>query len=474
MTPLLGFSPDVEPTTPGAIMECQNLIPDPRGMRAAPSPADAGVSALAAACRGAAVTRNLTGNSRLFAGAASNLYELGGTSWSSVGSGYTLGTDDVWRFASFGNDALAVCPSVALQRSTGAGFSAISGAPSARAIVVAQGFVMLLNHGTTADGWKCSGYLDVTQWTPSIASQSNEGRLIEGQGAITAGLRMGDTIIAYKERGIFVGIYVAGEVVWQWTMPVGDVGCVGPEAVSDTPMGHVFVGSDNVYLFDGHKAQPVGNEIRQWWIDNSSAQFRYRTKLMWDRDNALVWMFYPSTSSSGNCDRCLTFHVPSGRWGVSDMTAQAVMNYTSPGITYDSGAALGYTYDTGPAFSYDSPFWITSKSNPAIFGTDNKAKSLTGIPGASYFVTSDQGDETVSSYLSRVNVRWSQQPATATCQGFTKTSSGAVPVMGSASSFDGSKFPMRQTARFHRVRVDMTGNAGLSAYELVAQPAGVR
>ncbi len=474
MIELIGFSPDVEPTTPGAIMDCQNLIPDPRGMRAAPSPADAGLDALASACRGAAVTKNLTGNSRLFAGTASALSELSGTAWNSVGTGYTLGSDDVWRFASFGNDALAVAPSVALLRSTGGSFSAVSGAPAAKIVVIAQGFVMLLNHGTTPDGWKCSGYLDVTTWTPSISTQSNEGRLTEGQGSITAGLRMGDTVIAYKERGIFVGVYVGGDVVWQWTMPVGDVGCVGVEAVADTPRGHVFVGSDNVYLFDGHRAQPIGDQIRQWWIDNSSAQFRYRTKLMWDRDNAIVWMFYPSTASTGDCDRCMAFHVPSGRWGVADVTAQAVLNYTSPGLTYDSGASLGYTYDTGPAFSYDSPFWLASKSNPAFFGTDNKIKSLTGIPGDSWFVTGDLGDESQWSYLSAVRVRWSRQPTSATCAGYTKDSSGADSVPASSGAFDGSKFPMRQTGRFHRVRVNMSGDGRLSGVDLSLQPAGVR
>lgn len=473
MTPLLGFSPDVEPTTPGAIMECQNLIPDPKGMRSAPSAADAGLSALAAACRGAAVTRNLSGNSRLFAGTAADLYELGGTTWSDVGGTYTLGSDDVWRFVSFGNDALAICSSVVLQRSTGAGFSDVSGAPTAKVIAVAQGFVMLLNHGTTADGWKCSAYLDVTDWTPSVSTQSNEGRLIEGQGAITAGLRMGDTVVAYKERGIFVGIYVGGDVVWQWTMPVGDVGCVGVEAVADTPRGHVFVGSDNVYLFDGHRAQAVGDQIRQWWIDNSSSQFRYRTKLMWDRDNALVWMFYPGVNSS-ECDKTLVFHVPSGRWGVSDLTVEAVLNYTSQGITYDTAAGLGYTYDTGPAFSYDSPFWLASKSNPATFGTDHKIKSLTGIPGESSFTTGDYGDETQSTFLGRVNVRWSRIPDLATCQGYTKETSGDSPTAGSLAVFDGSKFAMRQTGRFHRLMFTMNGDARFAAIDPKLQPAGVR
>ena len=473
MIELLGFSPDVEPTTPGAIMECQNLVPFQAGMKSAPSAADAGLSALASACRGAAVTRNLSGNSRLFSGTASEIYELSGTSWSSVSSGHTLGSDDVWRYVSFGDDSLAVCSSVTLRRSTGAGFSAVAGAPAAKVIAAAKGFVMLLNHGTTADGWKCSGLYDVTTWTPSISTQSNEGRLIEGQGAITAGLRMGDSIIAYKERGIFVGIYVGGDVVWQWSMPVGDVGCVGVEAVADTPSGHVFVGSDNVYLFDGHIARPVGDQIRQWWIDNSSSQFRYRTKLMWDRDNALVWMFYPSVNAS-ECDRTLVFHVPSGRWGVADMTVEAVLNYTSQGITYDTGASLGYTYDSGPSFSYDSPFWIASKSNPAIFSTDHKIKSLTGIAGEWSFLTGDYGDEVQSSYLGRVDVRWSKQPNLAYCQGYTKTSSGADPQTGSLSVFDGAKFPMRQTARFHRVSIEGSGDAKLSAISLDLQAAGVR
>ena len=473
MTPLLGFSPDVEPTTPGALMACSALIPDAKGMRSAPSAADAGLSALAAACRGAAVTRNLSGNSRLFAGTASDVYELSGTSWSSVSSGHTLGSDDVWRYVSFGNDALAVCSSVGLIRSTGSSFSAVSGAPAAKVIAVAQGFVMLLNHGSTPDGWKCSGYLDVTTWTPSVATQSNEGRLIEGQGAITAGLRMGDTVVAYKERGIFVGIYVGGDVVWQWTMPVGDVGCVGVEAVADTPRGHVFVGSDNVYLFDGHRATPVGDQIRQWWIDNSSSQFRYRTKLMWDRDNALVWMFYPGLNSS-ECDRTLVFHVPSGRWGVSDLTVEAVLNYTSQGITYDTGASLGYTYDSGPSFSYDSPFWLASKSNPAIFAADHKIKSLTGIPSGGSFTTGDYGDETQSTFLGRVNVRWSLVPEFATCQGYIKETSGGTSSEGSLYVFDGSKFPMRQTGRFHSMTVTMSGDGRLSAIDPILQPAGVR
>ena len=36
MTPLMGFAPDVESTTPGVLVDCAQLIPFESGMEAAP------------------------------------------------------------------------------------------------------------------------------------------------------------------------------------------------------------------------------------------------------------------------------------------------------------------------------------------------------------------------------------------------------------------------------------------------------
>lgn len=471
MIPLLGFSPDVEPTTPGAVTDCGNLIPYESGMRAAPTPANVGVAALPAACRGSAVTRSLVGTSRLFAGTAGSLYEASGATWASVGSGYTLGTDDVWRFAAFGNDSLAVCPSVGLQRSTGGAFSTVSGAPKAKAIVAARGFVMLLgtddaSYGSSPDRWWCSAAENATDWTPNVATQCTTGRLVEGSGAITAALRQGDTVVAYKERCIFVGQYVGGAAAWQWTPPIGDVGCVGVEAVADTPVGHVFVGSDNFYLFDGTRAVSIGDAVKQWWLDNSSAQFRYRTKLLWDRENNCVMVFYPSKSSAGQCDQVLVYHVGAKRWGRMTVSVEAVINYTSQGITYDGGSPLITTYDASPTgISYDSPYWLASKSSPGYYGTDHTIRTFTGIPGQSYFVTGDFGDESAYSYCRALRVRFEKVPQLGWCMGMTKDTSGGSIKTGSNAYFDGSKFPMRQQNRFHSFRVQMTGEALVTAVQ---------
>lgn len=480
MIELLGFTPDLEPTTPGAVMECGNFVPFSAGMKAAPSPADAGLDALADVSQGAAVTRNLAGTSRLFAGTSTDIYELTGTAWGSVSTGHSLPVDSVWRFAAFGDAALAVCPTVGLLRSTGAAFSTVSGAPKAKTIIAAKGFIMALatnetTYGDSPDRWWCSASFDETDWTPDVATQCATGRLVEGSGGLTAGLRMGDGIVAYKERAIFVGQYIGGGAVWQWSPPIGDVGCVGVEAVADTPAGHIFVGSDNIYLFDGTRPVAIGDQIRQWWIDNSSAEFRFRSKLLWDRDNGLVWFFFPSSgSSTGDCDSTLVFHVQTKRWGVANIAVQTVLNYTSSGITYDTGSPLIPTYDTGAAFSYDSPFWLASKSNPAVFGTDNTVYSLTGIPGDSYFVTGDYGGEGAYSTCSALRARFSRLPTSSTCQGYTKEMSGGTASNGSQAAFDGAKYPMRQCGRFHRFRVDMVGDGRVTGIEPALSEAGRR
>lgn len=476
MIELLGFAPDADPTVPGVITDCDGIVPYESGMRAASTPLDVGYAALAAECRGSGVTRDLNGNSRLFAGTTSNLYEGASSTWSSVGSGYSLGTDDRWKFAAFGSTALAVNPSVTLQRSTSGAFSAVGGAPKAKAIVSAKGFVMLLCTDAGADVWHCSEYLNETGWTPSISTQCATGRLVEGSGPITAGLRLGDNVVAYKERVIFVGQYVGGDAVWQWSPPIGDVGCIGPDAVVDTPIGHVFAGSDNIYVFDGTRPVPIATDVvRQWWLNNSSPKYRYRTKLLWDRDNNLVFIFFPTLSSS-TCDQAIVYHVLAKKWGKVTISVEAVLNYTSGGFTYDAGTPLVTTYDatTNPSASYDSPFWLDSKSSPGAFKTDHKIYTLTGDATASWFTTGDYGDESSDFDCNQFRIRYAQKPSASTCVGLTRESSGAALAEGSSGSFDGSKFPLRQCARFHRFTVTMLGNAKVTGIDPKLQQAGSR
>jgi hypothetical protein len=480
MIPLIGFSPDAEPTTPGCMPGVVNLIPYEAGMKAAPSAASVSLGALAAECHGSAVIRQLSGGSRFFAGTPAALFEASGSAWSSVGSGYSLGTDDRWSFAGFGDAVLAASPSTVIQRSTSGAFSAISSAPKAKIIVTAKGFVLAFStneatYGDSPDRWWCSALYNETDWTPALATQCTTGRLTDGSGGFTAAVRFGDQVVAYKNRSMHLGHYAGTPSVWDWAVVSFDVGCVGPEAAADTSIGHIFVGSDNIYHFDGTRPVSIATgSVRQWWLDNSSAEYRYRTKLLWDRDNSLVWMFFPSAASSGACDDCIVFHVATKQWGRVNLAVEAVVNYISPSITFDGGSPIITTFDTGPDIAFDSPFWLTQKSNPAIFGADHIIKSLTGVPGDWSFETGDFGDETEWSYCSDLRVRFAQKPATIACTSKTKPTSGDDLTTVATVNHDGSKFPIRQTSRFHRFVVAGSGSAKFSGIQPTMQSAGSR
>ena len=124
MTPLSGFTPDVDPATPGVVVEATNVIPHPAGMKGAPAPVSvAGVPALAAECRNAAVATLLAGTRRVFAGTAERMYELSGGAWADVSraGNYSLGSDDRWSYVQFGDATLCSNKSTTIQRSNGSG-----------------------------------------------------------------------------------------------------------------------------------------------------------------------------------------------------------------------------------------------------------------------------------------------------------------------------------------------------------------
>ena len=475
MIPLVGFAPDMEPTTPGVLTDCTNLIPFEAGMRGAPTAVSVGADALAAECRGIASVAKLDGTRRVVAGTAAAIYDLSGTSWTSRASSFTLGSDDRWVFAQFGDSTLAATPSAAIYRSTGTTFSAVSGAPSAKLLEVAQGFAVALNTSSYSDEWYCSAYLDETNWTLSVANQCVKGRLAGGTGPINASKRFGDDIVAFKSDSIHVGRYVGAPEVWRWHQVGADIGCVGQDAVVDTSIGLVFVGRDNVYAFDGTSPRPLATGvIRDWLMADMAGLYQGRTKLLWDRAFNRVWIFYAQAGGNGSVNRCAVYHVLTQKWGLAHQTIEAVVNYTSPAFTYDGGSSSISTYDGGPAVSFDSLYWISGATTPAVVNSSHVVATLSGITTSSSFTTGDYGDDQGYRLCRNLRVRFGQAPTSSTVTGYTKDSSGITAASVSTSTLADGRHNLRQTARWHRFKVDTTGDVEISGIRPEFQEQGQR
>jgi hypothetical protein len=482
MIPFLGFSPDMDPTTPGVITDCSHLIPSEKGMVSAPSPVDAGTDVLVDDCRGAAVLQNTSGTRRTIAGTQSKLYELNSTTWDDVSTGtYTGSSENRWSFAQFGNAAIASNDIVALQASTAGTFATIAGAPIARMIVAAPNFVLAFDtneatYGDQPDRWWCSAFQDHTSWTATVTTQATTGRLIGSGGAITAAAKFGQQVVAYKATDIFLGSYVGPPIVWQWDQVPGDVGCVGPEAVCDIGGAHVFVGEDNIWLFDGTRPVPIAQGyVRQWFFNDSSPTYRYRTIVSYDKQNGRVWFFYCNTSNTtGTPDSAIVWHRFSKRWGRSNRTVEAVFQYVTPGLTWDTLSALGLSWDALPDVPWDSQSWQAAGRALAFFDSTHDLNTLTGVGSDSSLTTGDYGDDYGALSIRGTRLRFLTEPTSATVVGYTKDGAGATLTVAGSGTMADSKFDMRQTGRFHRFAFSLVGNMETTGFVMDAVKAGRR
>jgi hypothetical protein len=163
---LTGFSPDLDPSTPGIIVDCDAIAPSIKGFVAANSLASTGQAALAGTPTGAYATTLLDGTKRMFASTNTNIYEAAGGAWTdrSRAGLYTGGQRQ--RFCVFGNNVISTNRSEGIgQAAPGAAFTDIAGAPKASIVVSVNGFVVAFDtndatYGDRPDGWWSSGIRD--------------------------------------------------------------------------------------------------------------------------------------------------------------------------------------------------------------------------------------------------------------------------------------------------------------------------
>jgi hypothetical protein len=483
VTPLIGFAPDLDPMTPGVLTDCTMAIPFEAGMKGAPAAVSVGVTALAATCQGSAVVSDLSGSRRFLAGTATKLYEWDGSTWNdrSRAGSYSAGTEDRWALIPFGNSTIAATPTAKIQRSLGSGlaFADIASAPQAKFLEQTLGFVIAFattdaTYGVSPDRWWCCALNNETDWTPSISTQCTTGRLVGGSGPLLATRRFGDDVVVYKLRSVFVGRYAGAPSVWDWRQVSNDVGCVGQEAVVDTLIGHIFVGNDNVYVYDGTTPRPLDGAaaVRTWLFNKMNPLYQYKTALTWDRANYTVSIYFCSTAST-TLDSCVVYHVLTRQWGRADRAIEAAVSYVSPALTYAGNATIT-TYNAGPLIPYDSPFWISGAPVAAVFNTSHVVQTLTGACASSSMTTGDIGDESGTTLCDKLWLRYALAPTTSTATGYTKQQEGVMLTTGSSSVIDDGRYELLQCGRFHRFKFDNTGNWKASAYRASLVEAGSR
>jgi hypothetical protein len=293
----LTYAPDVNSAwiaNPGALEAISNLAPLARGSYGSVGSLYGGMDVNGTGYKYARIFRKLDGTCRFLVFSTTDIDEYGPTGVrNNRGTGYSSSTAN-WSAAAFGDAIIATNYIDVIQVSTGTTFGTLAGSPpKARLVAANQNFVMLAdyNDGTAyPDGWWCSGVGNYLTWTPNLATQAANGRLLDVSGPIKALVPFRDMFVAFKDNAIILLEYVyngASSVVWAARTVSNTVGTHSMHGVAELRGVLYFAHSSGIWSFDGTNLASVGEQIENTMLE---------LLLVRDRNNGPTELSVPGAS----------------------------------------------------------------------------------------------------------------------------------------------------------------------------------
>lgn len=285
--PLIGYAPDLDPSTPGVFSYCNGVESTTRGwklIRDVTAPATGPTQAANSYPLQGYVSNIADGTQVIHTAhydAATSKYKLfflitTALTDKSRAASYSAGIE-AFSFCQFGNYTIATNLTDILQIRDASGTtvfadSAATNIPKAK-IAVTWGpptaqMVMLLHYNGGSDvpngWWNSSTGGPTASWGPDSAAGSANGTLI-GAGPIRCGIAYRDDIIVFGDRQMWIGRFVGAPFVVEWNRITDEIGCVGVEAAKVINGKLYFVGDQGLFEFDGtfpRKCQfPIQQEL---------------------------------------------------------------------------------------------------------------------------------------------------------------------------------------------------------------------
>lgn len=367
--PLPDYKPD-QSNNSGVLLTAQNVYPAMDGYR--PVSAIASISdALSGTFLGGSSAISSDGTGYMLAGTATNLYKYNGGSWTSlIGS---LSVSGRWRFAQFGDFAVAVTGSTTYEVDLGGSTAAaIAGAPSGTSVAVVGDYVVIGQPDGVVNKVQWSSFRNHTAWVDGVDQAGSQPIQAGGSVQFVCGGEYG--VILQREQIVRMTLTGDSAAPFVFDAISTNFGCANGATVAQAGRT-VFFRSDRGFmaLEDGQELRPIGSEK----VDRTFEAAVSRDDLeniytAVDPQNKLVMWGVPGTPGT-----LWIYNFELDRWATAEMTFKGVF----PGFTTSIGLdALAVTYtnlDTMP-YSLDDPRW--SGGNPRLYlvASDNTVGTLAG------------------------------------------------------------------------------------------------
>jgi hypothetical protein len=428
-----------------------------------------------------------------YAGDRSKLYQMNSSLVfvdKSKAGGYSNSTTenarDFWAFTQFGTNIIATNFADNIQKfdeGTDSAFSDLV-ALKAKYIAVIRDFVVAgyTNESGVAYNQrvKWSGINNSSTWTPSQATQSGFQDIVGSHGNIQAIVGGESAGVIFMEKAIYRMEYVGTPLIFQFVKIADNIGAFAPKSVASYGNMVFFLAQDGFYkLTGGQQITPIGNgKVDNFFFDDLSSNLDGITSAIDPNNSIVVWSYRGSGATGTTNNKLLIYNYAVDKWSTgSGQDLEFIASASQEAFTtLESLDVLG-DLDNLPK-SLDSYFYKEGIVGLAGFNSENKfgkfiANSLSATVDTTEFEGADGKRSTLINCRPIVdgtsNTSVTVTPITRQSQ-LDTTTTGAV-----TSTNDTGTCPLRSTSRYHRIRVNVTGNFNtLSGVDIEARPEGGR
>lgn len=343
-------------------------------------------TALPAAPRGGATFVSTSGVASIIAGTQTKLYRAAGTGFSEIGSGYSLQGGMRWRFAQFGDLAIATNSADAPVKINLADSSvAVLGGspPKLESIGVVKDFLV----GTCPDGrineiqW--SALNNAESWTVGTG-QADYNEFPDG-GRVN-GILSGEFGVILQRNAVRVMNYVGGNIIFSIDVVSTNIGCVSPHTVAQAGRLGFFIDDNGPAMWTGSDVQLIGDE--EWsrafmagydvndWPECSTAIDRQIGVVLWAMPDK-IWGY------NWRLNRAFTL----------PYVSPIIFSGVSKGISLDEQdsdvGALDDNLDGVGLLSFDDPSFKGGDPRLFVFSNTYELGTFSGSPMAATFTGTD-------------------------------------------------------------------------------------
>lgn len=305
--------------------------------------------------------------------------------------------------------------------------------------------------------WAAEGTDD--QWIATETVDAGEFPLNDTPDIGVALYRLGNDLIAYKERTVIPITFIGGNDVFGRRAAVSGAGLIGPYALAQVGDRHIFMGQETFYSYVGGNVidDSIGDSIRDLVYPNLNKALRYHIRTLNLRGKMEIVFFYPSLASEGGCDLAVVYNLKDGTWA-GPMTIIDLVSFCANFSLDDTGSKDLVGTMTGNLLVHGTGY------------TENGVAQIRRMESGDLNLQTDATDENGNKVFKPLSMVWQVNVVNLDVEGVPAGTparfwvgsrldlNDAIDWQGPfdivASSLQTIRVPVRRTGRWFRVKIE--------------------